>query len=180
MGAGEVEAGFDAGDEGGGGGFAGELAFEFGGGEEVLFEEASGVGGEGFFAVVSFAGFLELGFEVEDFEGEFGEAEGIEFLAGADDFVFLAGEFLLDLGGVEAGDEVALLDGGVFGDEVFEGGGALEADGDAGYFSGFEVSSEEEGLGYGAGGGGEPLAGGGGGGAGAAGGESEEGEESDK
>ena len=173
--AGEGEAGFEAGDEGGGGGFAGDLAFEFGGGEEVLAEEGAGVGGEGFFAVEGFAGFLELGFEVEEFKGEFGEAEGVVFLACADDFVFLAGEFLLDLGGVEAGDEIARLDGGVFGDEEFEGGGALEADGDAGDFAGFEIAAEEEGLGDGAGGGGEPLTGGfSGGGGGAAGGEKKE------
>lgn len=149
------------------------MALEFGFGEEAAAEEFAGVGGEGFFAVEGFAGFLELGFEVEEFEGEFGEAEAVVFLSGADDFVFLAGEFLLDLGGVEAGDEVAFLHGGVFGDEVFEGGGALEADGEAGDFAGFEVAAEEEGLGDGAGGGGEPLAGGFGGGMGAAGGEEE-------
>ena len=137
---------------------SGTVGLELEGGEFFALAEDLGIGHEAAGGEVP-GGFEEggfgfelgeevgaLGFEVEEFEGEFGLFEAFELLAGADAFVFLAGEVLLDLRGVEAGEDVALAYAGAFGGDFGEYGGALEADGDLQHVAGFEFALERDGL----------------------------------
>jgi hypothetical protein len=151
------------------------LAGDFGVGHEAAVAEGADGLEEGAFGVGVGAQGGELVFEVEALEGEFGGFEAFALLAGAGAVAFLAGEVLSELGGVEAGDAIALGDTGALGEDVDEHGGALHGDGDDGEVAGFEGAAEgDAGADVGAGDG-KPVAGGGEGRGGAAGREEQEG-----